>query len=77
MIVYRGEQEELELENLEGIQMEIRRLRNDVETLQRAEKQSRSATEAFRGDADVRISETLQRLERLVMSASLRLQGLG
>lgn len=65
VIVYRGEQEELELENLEGIQMEIRRLRNDVETLQRAEEQSRSATEAFRGDADIRIGETLERLERL------------
>ena len=74
VIVYRGEQEELELENLEGIQMEIRRLRNDVETLQRAEEQSRSATEAFRGDADVRISETLQRLERL--EAALGISGL-
>ena len=73
VIVYRGEQEELELENIEGIQMEIRRLRNDVETLQRAEEQSRSATEAFRGDADIRIRETLQRLERL--EASLGLSG--
>ena len=65
VIVYRGEQEELELENLEGIQMEIRRLRNDVETLQRAENQSSSATEAFRGDADIRITEAVTRLDRL------------
>ena len=65
VIVYRGEQEELELENLEGIRMEIRRLRNDVETLQRAENQSSSATEAFRGDADIRITEAVTRLDRL------------
>ena len=65
VMVYRGEQEELELENLEGIQMEIRRLRNDVEKLQRAETQGASATEAFRGDADARITDVDQRLLRL------------
>ena len=35
VISYRGEQEEIELENLEGIEMEFRRIRNQVETLQR------------------------------------------
>jgi TolA-binding protein len=68
---YRGEQDEMELENLEGIQMEIRRLRNDVETLLRAGVQGASETEAFRTDADARLRETGQRLERLERSLGL------
>ena len=65
VMAYRGEQEELELENLEGIQMEIRRLRNDVEKLQRAALENDSATTVFRADADSRITATAERLESL------------
>jgi len=65
VMAYRGEQEELELENLEGIQMEIRRLRNDVEKLQRGALENDSSTSAFRGDADSRLTDTSERLERL------------
>ena len=65
VMAYRGEQEELELENLDGIQMEIRRLRNDVEKLQRAALENEGSTTAFRGDADSRLTKTAERLERL------------
>jgi TolA-binding protein len=71
VIVYRGEQEELELENIEGIQMEIRRLRNDVEKLQRAELQASSETESFRVDADARIGEVGERLNRIEQALGL------
>jgi TolA-binding protein len=71
VISYRGEQEEIELENLEGIEMEFRRIRNQVEVLQRSSTQGASETEAFRSDADARLVETIARLSRLESSLGL------
>jgi TolA-binding protein len=71
VISYRGEQEEIELENLEGIEMEFRRIRNQVETIQRSSTQGASQTLAFRSDADARLTEALKRLERLEQSLGL------
>jgi len=71
VISYRGEQEEIELENLEGIEMEFRRIRNQVETLQRGSTQGASETEAFRSDADARLAEAIGRLDRLEQSLGL------
>jgi len=71
VISYRGEQEEIELENLEGIEMEFRRIRNQVERVQRASTQGASESLAFRSDADARLSEALKRLEGLEHSLGL------
>lgn len=71
VISYRGEQEEIELENLEGIEMEFRRIRNQVETLQRGSTQGASETMAFRADADARLIEAIARLGSLEQSLGL------
>jgi TolA-binding protein len=71
VISYRGEQEEIELENLEGIEMEFRRIRNQVETLQRGSTQGASETKAFRADADARLLEAIARLGSLEQSLGL------